>query len=184
MRNLLSIIPLFAEISGIIQGGRAFNHENAKLFSNTLKLLMPDKRMQATAFEDYHPSVFYAIEGLNNTQGLIAQIERTKELLSEALEAEDIPGFESILKDNIEPLSKLKYLICLPASSYPAMADRIRMDARRPIHEDTRTNTHFGSIHYNEGVAFLIKKIQQIEKQTGFRFRPTAKGAYIGLEAV
>lgn len=184
MRNLLSILPLFAEISGIIQSRQSFNQENAALFLNTLKLLMPSKGMQATAFEDYHPSVFYALEGLNNTQGLIAQIEQTKTWLGEALDAKDIPLFENILNENIEPLSKLKYLMCLPATNYPAMADRIRMDAKRPIHEDTRGNTRFSQIYYNEGTTFFIKKVECLEKQTGIRFKPSVKGPFLGPEIV
>lgn len=142
----------------------------------TLTLMMPHQTLQDTAFEDFYPSVLYAIKTLPGSEGFIDQIDRLRREFEIALIDNDIHAFEELALDGTTLLSTLKRRMILPADNYKGMEGRIRCAPELPIFEDAASNTRYSSWYYNEGVLKLIETVETLETKTGVKFNIATRG--------
>ena len=150
------------------------------MFHNTLLYLIPTEGLQMTAYDDYYPAVFYAVDKIPGSGNFIQSLHGVREDLREMLVQDNLNGFEKIVVDHVKELSVLKFLMTLPAKSYPqAMVSGIHTAPDQPLYHDLKTNTRGGSVVHNEGVEDFIAAVARMEAKTGYRYQPAAKQAAI-----
>lgn len=157
-----------------------FDRQSAGIFHDVLMYLIPNEQLQMTAYDDYYPAVFYAIEKLPNSAAFIHGMQKLREELFKCFNPDDLVRFEKIVVDNIQEFSVLRQLMQMPANAYPQhCVSGIHSKPEDPLYYDLATNTRGLKFIHTVGVEALMEKIEIFEKRAGLGKNSTHQPALL-----